>query len=294
VNLAGAVRNEAWQASPQRLILGEGPLWHPGWQELLVVDVPRGDIHRFDMELGLRGTIASGRPTSAVTWQADGSILCFHDRGLISRVANPLASPEPVLTLAEEADGMFNDVIADPRGRILCGALPIGSRPGRLYSIEPDRSYRILLDDLQEPNGMGFAADGGVLYFADSVGQTIWRIPYDPASGAIGRRSEFWRTIGDELPDGLTVDADDNVLCAIWNGGCIVRLNADGEVADRLGLPARRLTSVAFGGAGLDALYVTSALQEGPAGAGDEAAGAVFRLRGAGTGRPERPSRMLI
>ena len=294
MNLAGAVRNEAWQASPQRLILGEGPLWHPGWQELLVVDVPRGDIHRFDMELGLRGTIACGRPTSAVTWQADGSILCFHDRGLISRVANPLASPEPVLTLAEEADGMFNDVIADPRGRILCGALPIGSRPGRLYSIEPDRSYRILLDDLQEPNGMSFAADGGVLYFADSVGQTIWRIPYDPASGAIGRRSEFWRTIGDELPDGLTVDADDNVLCAIWNGGCIVRLNADGEVADRLGLPARRLTSVAFGGAGLDALYVTSALQEGPAGAGDEAAGAVFRLRGAGTGRPERPSRMLI
>ncbi len=291
---AGTMRTAAWQATPQRLFLGEGPLWHPVWQELLVVDVPRGDIHRFDPALRLKGTIGCERPTSAVTWQADGSILCFHDRGSISRVPHPHAPPEPVLTLAEETGGMFNDVIADPRGRVLCGALPIGSRLGRLYSIEPDGSHRILLDDLQEPNGMGFAVDGSVLYFADSVGQTIWRIPYDPASGAIGRRNEFWRTTGDELPDGLTVDAEDNVLCAIWNAGCVVRLNADGEVVDRQGLPARRLTSVAFGGAGLDALYVTSALQEGPTGAGDEAAGAVFRLRGAGTGRPEQPSRLRI
>ncbi len=281
------------QATPQRLFLGEGPLWHPLWQELLVVDVPRGDIHRFDPELRLKGTIAAFRPTSAVTWQADGSILCFHDRGLISSVANPLASPEPVLTLTEEADGMFNDVIADPRGRILCGALPIGSRPGRLYSIEPDRSYRTLLDDLQEPNGMGFSADGSVLYFADSVGQTIWRIPYDLASGGIGRRSEYWRASGEELPDGLTVDAENNVWCAIWNGGRVVKLNADGRVVDHLELPARRLTSVAFGGAGLDALYVTSALQDGTVGAGDEAAGAVFRLAVAARGRPERPSRMV-
>jgi D-xylonolactonase len=287
------MRTAAWQATPQRLILGEGPLWHPGWQELLVVDVPRGDIHRFDPELRLKGTIAGGRPTSAVTWQADGSILCFHDRGSISRVPHPHATPEPVLTLAEETDGMFNDVIADARGRVLCGALPIGSRPGRLYSIEPDRSYRVLLDDLQEPNGMGFTVDGSILYFADSVGQALWRIPYDVVSGEIGRRAAFWRTTGDELPDGLTVDAADHVLCALWNGGCVVRLNEAGEVVDRATLPAKRLTSVAFGGPGLDALYVTSALQDGIEGAGDRDAGAVFRIAGVGTGRPERPSRLI-
>lgn len=287
---AGAVE---CRATPQRLSLGEGPLWHPGWRELLVVDVPRGEIHRFDPELMLKGTIVTGRPTSALTWQEDGSILCFHDRGAISRVAHAKAMPESFLTISEEAGGMFNDVIADPRGRILCGALPIGSRPGCLYRIQPDRSYSVLLDDLLEPNGMGFASDGSILYFADSVGQTIWRMPYDPASGAIGPRTAFWRTTGDELPDGLTIDAGDHVVCAVWNGGCVVRLTPAGELVDRATLPAKRVTSVAFGGAELDALYVTSALQDGPAGAGDEAAGAVFRLIGAGGGRPEWPSRLV-
>jgi D-xylonolactonase len=292
MNTAGAFRNSTTQATPHRLYLGEGPLWHPLWQELLVVDVPRGDIHRFDAELRLQGTLATGRPTSAVTWQSDGSILCFHDRGVVSRVAHPRGSPEPVLAIAEEAGGMFNDVVADAQGRVLCGALPIGDRPGRLYSIAPDRSYRLLLDDLQEPNGMGFASDGRALYFADSVAQTLWRIPYDLGSGAIGPRTAFWRTTGDELPDGLTVDAWDHVVCAVWNGGCVVRLNPAGTLVERVMLPAKRLTSVAFGGAAVNVLYVTSALQDGAAGTGDEAAGAVFRLAGAGQGRPERPSRI--
>jgi D-xylonolactonase len=118
-------------------------------------------------------------------------------------------------------------------------------------------------------------------------------MPYDPASGVIGPRTAFWRTTDDELPDGLTVDAGDHVVCAVWNGGCVVRLNAAGAVVDRVGLPAQRLTSVAFGGSGMDALYVTSALQDGPGAAGDEAAGAVFRLTGVGRGRPERPSRLV-
>lgn len=278
----------------QRFYLGEGPLWHPMWRELLVVDVPRGDVHRFDAGLELRGTLALGRPTSAVTWQPDGSIICFHDRGQVSRVRHPHALPEPVLAIPDEAGGMFNDVIADPLGRILCGALPIGCRPGRLYAIEVDGGHRVLLDDLQEPNGLGFSADGRILYFADSVGQTVWRFDYDPAAVTLGERMAFWRTAGDELPDGLTVDGQDRVVCAVWNGSRIVRLSPAGEIIDFKPLPAKRVTSVTFGGAGLHRAYVTSALQDGPENTGDEAAGAVFRLTGLGQGQPEWPSRLFV
>lgn len=276
----------------ERLELGEGPLWHPEWQELLVVDVPRGDIHRFDAGLRLKGTLALGRPTSAVTWQQDGSIICFHDQGKVSRIRRRGSAPEVVLAVPDEVGGMFNDVIADPEGRILCGALPIGQRPGRLYAVDPDGSHRILLDDLQEPNGLGFSADGRILYFADSVGQTVWRFDYDRATGTLGERTVFWRTAGNELPDGLTVDGQGRIVCAVWGGGRIVRLSPAGEILDCLSLPARRVTSVAFGGAGFDRAYVTSALQAGPEGADDEAAGAVFLLANMGQGRPEWPSRL--
>jgi D-xylonolactonase len=278
--------------SRQLLHLGEGPLWHPVWQELLVVDVPRGEIHRFDATLRRLGTMPTGRPTSALTWQPDGSILCFHDRGEISRIPGRDAGPEPFLAVQEESRGMFNDVIADPQGRVLCGALPIGNRPGRLYVIHRDGRHEILLDDLLEPNGLGFSADGRTMYFADSAGQTIWRFRYDSGAARLAERTAFWRTSGEELPDGLTIDNGGRIVCAIWGGGRVVRIRPDGGVDGCWRVPARRTTSVTFGGASLDALFVTSARQEGPEGADDESAGAVFRLAVPSTGRAEWPSRI--
>lgn len=281
-----------WSECEPRLNLGEGPLWHPVWKELLVVDVPSGEIHRFDARLTSKGSLSTGRPTSAVTWQQDGSILCFHDRGEISRIGAAGEAPQVILALPEEADGMFNDVTADPNGRVLCGALPVGDRPGRLYALHPDGSHDLLLDDLLEPNGLAFSPDGRVLYFADSVGQKVWRMDYDPGTGRVDARCPFWQTSGDELPDGVTVDAQGAILCAVWRGGCVVRLSQTGVVERFWNLPARRITSIAFGDRDLDVLYVTSARQDGPEGPGDESAGAVFRLPGCGRGRPEWPSRL--
>jgi D-xylonolactonase len=278
----------------ERLQLGEGPLWHPTWHELLVVDVHRGEIHRFDPGLTRVGTIAVGRPTSAVTWQSDGSIICFHDKGIVSRIAHAQAQPETILTVTDESSGMFNDVIADRQGRVLCGALPIGDRPGRLYSVARDGSYRILLDDLLEPNGMGFSADGTVLYFADSVGQTIWRFLYDQTTGELAERTVLHRTRGDELPDGLTIDSDGRILCALWGGSGLIRLSAAGTLIDRVPVPAKHVTSLAFGGSELRELYVPSALSEGAGEPTEGAAGAVYRLSGVGQGRPEWPSRLLV
>jgi D-xylonolactonase len=269
-------------------------LWHPVWQELLAIDVPTGEIYRFDAELRKTGSIDLGRPTSAVTWQEDGSIICFHDRGEVSRITDPQSRPQLILRIPDEASGMFNDVAADPRGRILCGALPIEGRAGRLYSIEADLSYRVLLDDVQEPNGLGFSRDGRVLYFVDSVAQTIWKFAYDEATGALQDRLAFHRTQGNELPDGLTIDSNDEIICALWDGACVIRLSATGVLLDRIALPARHVTSVAFGGPALDRLYVTSGKPGEPTADGVDADGSVFRLSGLGYGRAERPSRLVF
>jgi sugar lactone lactonase YvrE len=50
-------------ASIERLRLGEGPLWHPVWQELLAIDVPTGEIYRFDAprQADVGGDVAGGR-----------------------------------------------------------------------------------------------------------------------------------------------------------------------------------------------------------------------------------------
>ena len=64
---------------------------------------------------------------------------------------------------------------------------------------------------------------------------------------------------GEGRPDGLTVDAEGCVWCALWDGWCVRRFAPDGQTMRDLRLPVPRPTSVAFGGNDHATLFVTSA-----------------------------------
>jgi len=62
-------------------------------------------------------------------------------------------------------------------------------------------------------------------------------------------------------PDGLTVDAEGCVWNARWGGSAIVRYSTAGKVLDRISMPARYVTSCAFGDSDLGTLFITTASQ---------------------------------
>jgi sugar lactone lactonase YvrE len=62
---------------------------------------------------------------------------------------------------------------------------------------------------------------------------------------------------------------------ALWDGAAVHRYTADGELDVRVELPVQRVTSCAFGGAGLRELYITTSRYELEGDSGP--AGAVFR-----------------
>ena len=64
---------------------------------------------------------------------------------------------------------------------------------------------------------------------------------------------------GDGYPDGMTVDAEDCLWIAFWDGWCVRRYSPAGDCLAKISLPVQKPTSCAFGGPGLDRLYVTSA-----------------------------------
>ena len=89
----------------------------------------------------------------------------------------------------------------------------------------------------------------------------------------------------------MTVDAEGYVWSARWDGSCLVRYSPSGEEVQRVMFPAKKVSSVTFGGPDYSDMYVTTAGGQ----AKDEngpGAGALFRLRLGITGLPEFPSRI--
>ncbi|MDQ9473891.1 SMP-30/gluconolactonase/LRE family protein, partial [Escherichia coli] len=60
-------------------------------------------------------------------------------------------------------------------------------------------------------------------------------------------------------PDGACVDTRGHYWVAMYEGGCVLRLDPQGEVVQRIETPVRCPTMVCLGGEDLRTLYITSA-----------------------------------
>jgi D-xylonolactonase len=273
--------------------LGENPLWHPGEGRLYWVDIDAGRLFRYDPASGRHELCYAGDVIGGFTLQADGALLLFMARGAV-KVWRAGRLETVIDSLPDEANTRFNDVAADPVGRVFGGTLPDGDRLGRLYRLERDGGITRLLEGIGCSNGLGFSPDRRLLYYTDSIPQEIYAFDYDAASGAITNRRLFARVPpGGGLPDGLTVDAEGGVWSALWGGACVVRYAPDGREDRRIKFPALCVSSLTFGGADYADLYVTTAGGQDRAqfGAG---AGALFRVRPGVRGVPEFASRISL
>ena len=235
--------------------IGENPLWHSDSKQLFFLDIPAGEVHAYDPSKTTLTLHSRTRVSGGFTIQQDGSLLLFQD-GRISLL-------QPDGTLREVGSGLcprndrFNDVIADPEGRVFAGAM---GGNGRLLRFDLDGSVTEMFDGCGIPNGMGFTPDLQGMYFTDSVPRKIYYFDYDRRSGSLTNRRTFAEIPLEEgAPDGMSVDEDGYVWTAIWFGGRLKRYAPDGTLEREVMLPVKQPSSVTFGGADLTDIYVTSA-----------------------------------
>ena len=190
-----------------------------------------------------------------MTLQEDGTILLFQD-GRIS-VLEPDGAQREVANGLCPGNTRFNDVIADPEGRVFAGAM---GGNGRLMRFDPDGSSQELFDGVGIPNGMGLIPELRHLYFTDSIARTIYRFEYDRDSGTLSNRQVFVEIPESEgIPDGLTVDANEFVWAAIWFGGRLKRFAPNGTFEREIHFPVAQISSVILGGTDLSEMYITTA-----------------------------------
>ncbi len=276
-------------------VTGEGPLWHPMESRLYWADIPEGRLFRYNPYTRIHEQIYDGREVGGYTIQSDGSLLLFMDRCSVAVLRGDTLD-FIVEQLPDQADNRFNDVIADPAGRVFCGTMPgPDGRPATLYRMDTDGSLTPVLENVGLSNGMGFTTDLKRMYYTDSLAHKIYLFDYDVDSGEITNQRTFVETPDDDgtVPDGMTVDSEDHVWSARWDGSALYRFAPDGSEVARITFPAKKVSSVIFGGRDLTDMYVTTAggNDKPNEGAG---AGALFRINLGIRGKPEFLSRVGI
>ncbi len=270
---------------------GENPLWHPDHQRLYWLDIPPGKLYRYDPATGHHQLcLQADRAIGGFTLQADGTLLLFMAGGAV-KSWNDGTLETLIESLPDEQDNRFNDVIADPEGRVFAGTMSPPHRPGRLYRLDPDLSLTTVFEGVGTSNGMGFTPDHKSMYYTDSRSGRIDICDYDQATAALTNRRPFAEVAeGSGVPDGMTVDADGFVWGARWDGSRLVRYTSDGELDREIAFPCKKVSSLTFGGPDYTDIYVTTAGGGGP----DEGpgAGALFHLNLGIRGLPEFRSRI--
>lgn len=291
-----AERTTAIIASNPHCRLGENPVWHPLEKKLYWCDITYGRLYRFAPETQETELVYDGSmdrtQIGGFTIEEDGALLLFMGNGRIDRWRQ--GKNTTVLAASHVHRGMrFNDVIADPAGRVFCGTVDnTGSRPGSLYRLDLDGTLTSIVDDVLCSNGLAFSTDHNQLYHTDSRRHIIYRFDYSVIDGSLSNRVA-WIKVNDKdgLPDGLTIDSDGYLWSANWGAGCVIRYTPEGTENLRVRFPTPKVSSVAFGGNDLTTLFVTSAGGGSPP-VQDSVAGALFMIRNAATGLAEFSSRI--
>jgi sugar lactone lactonase YvrE len=241
--------------------LGEGAIWHPKEQKLYWVDINQGFLHLYEPSTGKNKTVELGQQVGTVVPDNKGNaIVALHDgiyRYSFIGKKLELLQPNPEKSTT---DNRFNDGKCDPAGRVWVGTIG-ANHSAALYRMDADHSIHTMKREVGTSNGIVWSLDKKTMYYIDTNTGKVVAYDYDNCTGDISNpRDAVVIPEGTGAPDGSTMDSDGMIWIAHWGGSRVTRWNpVTGELLCKVEIPAKLVTSCAFGGKNLDTLYITTA-----------------------------------
>ena len=90
-----------------------------------------------------------------------------------------------------------------------------------------------------------------------ALGFAVYVFDYDREKGTLSNQQLLCK-ISSGIPDGMCIDAADDLWIAVWGGRVEHRSGRTGELLGEIRLPAERVTSCCFIGSELDTLFITT------------------------------------
>ena len=132
---------------------------------------------------------------------------------------------------------------------------------GNLYRVDPKGATTKMLDSITISNGIVWNNSATTMYYIDTPTGLIRAFDYDLKSDSIyNPRVAVVVDPNDGYPDGMAIDANNNLWVGLWNGNAVAQYDAKtGALLQKIAVPAHNVTAAAFGGPDLDVLYITTA-----------------------------------
>ncbi|MEQ8780335.1 MAG: SMP-30/gluconolactonase/LRE family protein [Roseibium album] len=255
---------------PAEDIVGESIVWDAPNRRLLWVDIVGKTIHSLAPATGEHKSWSTPELVTSIGLRKDGGAVvglkqdvCLWDFDDRFRF---LAKIEPDIP-----GNRLNEGVVGPDGAMWVGTMqnniaPDGSplevteATGRLYRCAADGSVAALSEDLFSlTNTFVWPTESRVIT-ADTGENEIYCYDYDAEHQHLFHRRTIVSDFDRGLPDGSTMDTEGYIWnCRVVGGGCLLRLDPDGNIDRVVELPCTWPTSCTFGGETLDVLYVTSA-----------------------------------
>ena len=232
-------------------------------------DVPNGGVYR---------RLPSGEIETVIPKRRGVGGMVFHrDGGLVISGRNiQHVNDGEIRVLFDPGFPGFNDLHTDSLGRVYVGSLKVdpfeegAENPGgELWRLGAEGQVTEMYGGVLLTNGIGFSPDGSLLYHADSVPGRVW--VSDVEDDSLANKRVF---VEDRVnaTDGLAVDVEGGVWVAQPSGGKVQRYTPDGVADLCVAIPDPMVTSLCFGGADLQDLYVVTGGQS-------QLGGCIYRTR---------------
>ncbi|PST20789.1 SMP-30/gluconolactonase/LRE family protein [Mesorhizobium plurifarium] len=281
----------AYTAFDCQNLLGEGCNWNALDHSLWWTDIEAKIVFRWD-DNGKVGTVRQLPNRAAFVFPRAGG-------GFVLGLPKSIVITDPTFThftqVAEIEPHLpqtrVNDAAIDPYGGIVLGTYNEQSREpvGGVYRIAPNGEVVRLFGGVAAANGLEFSPDGRIMYFTDTTEGTIRRFALAPQFAGLAEIGPLaGPNVAPGSPDGATMDIDGGYWSARLRGGCVVRIDRNGHLTDRVDMPSMAPTCVALGGEDLRTLFITSRRTRQPS---DELlrfpeSGNLFRIEVTQAGRP--------
>ncbi len=240
-------------------IIGEGPLWNVEEQAIYWVDILGKKIQRYYPRTEKYEVFDTPIQVGLMAFREQGGLICGTEDGFyfwdtISQKMEFVSHPEK-----GKEGARFNDGKVDRKGRLWAGTMTPAGATSTLYRLDPDLQVSKMVENVTISNGIGWSPDNNTMYFVDSIRYVINAFDYNHESGEISNQRPFVQMDADfGIPDGLTVDSEGHVWCAIYNGWKVMRYAPNGQVSAEIKMPVSKPSSCMFGGKNLDELYITT------------------------------------